>query len=124
MMPTITSAWASASSVSGREGQGNRLVSRQAAAIGPRRVESDRVEPVAELSDRGVVLRALEVIVKLIAATTTRTGLRVRSALDENRYPAGRTVSDADMDTIHLRPAAFHGEWNYSFLPRLTLPKE
>ena len=124
MMPTITSAWASASSVSGREAQGNRLVSRQTAAIGPRRVESDRVEPVAELSDRGVVLRALEVIVKLIAATTTRTGLRVRSALDENRYPAGLRVSDADMETLHLRPDAFHGEWNYSLLPRLTLPKE
>ena len=63
-------------------------------------------------------------IVKLIAATTTRTGLRVRSALDENRYPAGLRVSDADMETLHLRPDAFHGEWNYSLLPRLTLPKE
>ena len=48
---------------------------------------------------------------------------RVRSALDENHYPAGRTVSDADMDTLHLRPAAFHGEWNYALLPRLMLPE-
>ena len=63
-------------------------------------------------------------IVKLIAATTTRTGLRVRSALDRNHYPAGRTVSDADMATLHLRPNAFHGEWNYSLLPRLMLPQE
>jgi hypothetical protein len=72
---------------------------------------------------RGKPLVSHEVIVKLIAATTTRTGLRVRSALDENRYPAGRTVSDADMDTLHLRPDAFHGEWNYSLLPRLMLPQ-
>jgi hypothetical protein len=71
---------------------------------------------------RGKPLVSHEVIVKLIAATTTRTGLRVRSALDENRYPAGRTVSDADMDTLHLRPDAFHGEWNYSLLPRQRLP--
>ena len=73
---------------------------------------------------RGKPLVSHEVIVKLIAATTTRTGLRVRSALDENRYPAGRTVSDADMDTLYLRPDAFHGEWNYSLLPRLMLPQE
>jgi hypothetical protein len=73
---------------------------------------------------RGKPLVSHEVIVKLIAATTTRTGLRVRSALDDNRYPAGRTVSDADMDTLHLRPDAFHGEWNYSLLPRLMLPQE
>jgi Rhodopirellula transposase. len=70
---------------------------------------------------RGKPLVSHEVIVKLIAATTTRTGLRVRSALDDNRYPAGRTVSDADMDTLHLRPDAFHGEWNYSLLPRQRL---
>ncbi len=50
------------------------------------------------------------------------TGLRVRSALDTNAYPAGIRVPDADMDTLHLRPDAFHGEWNYSLLPRLMLP--
>ena len=66
-------------------------------------------------------LVSYEIIVKLIAAMT-RTGPRVRSSLDENRYPAGRTVSDADMDTVHLRPGAFHGEWNYSLLPRQRLP--
>ena len=73
---------------------------------------------------RGKPLVSHEVIVKLIAATTTRTGLRVRSALDENAYPAGRTVSDADMATLYLRPDAFHGEWNYSLLPRLMLPQD
>lgn len=62
-----------------------------------------------------------EVIVKLIAATTTRTGLRVRSGLDTNAYPAGVSVSDADMQTLYLRPDAFHGEWNYSLLPRQRL---
>ena len=72
---------------------------------------------------RGKPLVSHEVIVKLIAATTTKTGLKVRSGLDENAYPAGMSVSDADMDTLHLRPDAFHGEWNYSLLPRLMLPE-
>jgi transposase len=70
---------------------------------------------------RGKPLVSHEVIVKLIAATTTRTGLRVRSALDTNAYPAGVTVSDAAMETLYLRPDAFHGEWNYSLLPRQRL---
>jgi len=72
---------------------------------------------------RGKPLVSHEVIVKLIAATTTRTGLRVRSALDENRYPAGRSVSNADMDTLHISRDTFHGDWNYTLLPRLMLPQ-
>jgi len=73
---------------------------------------------------RGKPLVSHEVIVKLIAATTTRTGLRVRSGLDDNVYPAGVSVSNAEMDRLHLRPDTFHGEWNYSLLPRLMLPHE
>ncbi|MBI2776666.1 MAG: ISAzo13 family transposase [Chloroflexi bacterium] len=76
------------------------------------------------LNWRGKPLVSHEVIVKLIAATTTRTGLRVRSGLDRNAYPKGVSVSDADMATLYLRPDAFHGEWNYSLLPRLMLPQE
>ena len=73
---------------------------------------------------RGKPLVSHEVIVKLIAATTTRSGLRVRSGLDTNAYPKGVTVPEADMETIHLRRDTFHGEWNYALLPRLMLPQE
>jgi len=73
---------------------------------------------------RGKPLVSHETVVNLIAATTTRTGLRVRSELDTNAYPAGVTVSDADMEKLYLRPDTFHGEWNYVLLPRLTLPSE
>ncbi|MGH2513819.1 MAG: ISAzo13 family transposase, partial [Candidatus Limnocylindrales bacterium] len=73
---------------------------------------------------RGKPLVSHEAIVNLIAATTTRTGLRVRSELDTNAYPAGLRVSDADMKTLYLRRDDFHGEWNYSLLPRLTLPQQ
>lgn len=71
---------------------------------------------------RGKPLVSHEAIVKLIAATTTRTGLRVKSALDRNAYPKGVSVSDADMATLYLRADAFHGDWNYSLLPRQRLP--
>ncbi len=70
---------------------------------------------------RGKPLVSHEVVVNLIGATTTKTGLRIKSELDTNQYPAGRTVSDDELSTLHLRPDAFHGDWNYSLLPRLGL---
>jgi len=70
---------------------------------------------------RGKPLVSHEVIVKLIAATTTRTGLRVRSALDTNDYPKGVKVGDAEMETLYLQRDAFHGDWNYTLLPRQRL---
>ena len=71
---------------------------------------------------RGKPLVSHEVIVDLIAATTTRTGLRVRSERDTNPYPAGIRVSDGEMQTLYLTRDDFHGEWNYSLLPRQRLP--
>ena len=70
---------------------------------------------------RGKPLISHEVVVNLIAATTTRRGLKVRSALDTNSYASGLTVPDTEMETLHLRREAFHGEWNYSLLPRQHL---
>jgi hypothetical protein len=58
------------------------------------------------------------VIVNLIAATTTEKGLRVRSELDPNTYPAGVKVSDKEFAQVRLKPDAFHGEWNYAIQPR------
>jgi hypothetical protein len=72
---------------------------------------------------RGKPLTSHEVVLNLIAATTTKTGLTVRSELDMSNYPTGRTVSDADMETLNLRCDPFHGEWNYSLLPRQPLPE-
>jgi hypothetical protein len=70
---------------------------------------------------RGKPLVSHEVVVNLIGATTTRTGLRVHSELDTRPYPAGRTVSDHELEAIHLRTDPFHGEWNYALLPRAPL---
>ena len=67
---------------------------------------------------RGKPLISHEVIINLIAATTTATGLAVKSKLDSNIYPAGLKVSDQQMAELQLRRDPFHGDWNYRLLPR------
>ena len=59
-------------------------------------------------------LVSYKAIVQLIAATTTRTGLTVHCELDQNRYPKGIIVSDAEMATINITRADFQGDWNYT----------
>jgi hypothetical protein len=59
---------------------------------------------------RGRPLESLEVIVNLIAGTTTRTGLNIQAALDLGTYEKGIEVSDQEMAELHLTPADFHGE--------------
>lgn len=70
---------------------------------------------------RGKPLTNYAVILKLIAATTTEAGLTVQGQLDTNRYPAGRKISEEQMATLSIRPDSFHGEWNYTILPRAAL---
>jgi hypothetical protein len=72
---------------------------------------------------RGKPLVSHQVIVQLIAATTTKTGLKVRCQLDENTYPAGIKVSDAEMDAVNLTRHDFHGEWNYTVSPKALAPE-
>jgi hypothetical protein len=67
---------------------------------------------------RGKPLVSHAVIVSLIAATTTTTGLTVRCQLDTNTYPTGRKVSDKELATANLHREDFHGDWNYSIHPR------
>jgi hypothetical protein len=67
---------------------------------------------------RGKPLVTHEVIIQLIANTTTTTGLTVQCRLDENDYEKGIKVSDADMAALNIAPSNFHGEWNYTIAPR------
>ena len=59
-----------------------------------------------------------QVIVNLIAATTTKTGLRVRVELDPGKYPKGIKIYDREVAAIRLERDEFHGEWDYSIFPR------
>ena len=62
-------------------------------------------------------LISYRVIVDLISATTTKTGLTVRCELDSNAYPKGIVVSDQEIAEINITRDAFHGEWNYTISP-------
>ncbi len=66
---------------------------------------------------RGKPLFSHEVVVNLIAGTTTRTGLKIEAELDANAYPKGIRVTDEELEKIKIERADFHGEWNYTILP-------
>jgi hypothetical protein len=67
---------------------------------------------------RGKPLISHQVIIDLIAATTTTTGLTVKSKIDTNIYEKGLKISDQQMTELQLRREKFHGDWNYKLLPR------
>ena len=67
---------------------------------------------------RGKPLISHQVIIDLIAATTTKTGLTVKSKVDTNIYEPGLKVSNQQMAELQLRREKFHGDWNYKLLPR------
>jgi hypothetical protein len=67
---------------------------------------------------RGKPLVSHQAIVNLIASTTTRTGLKVKAALDTNQYPTKIKVTDEQLVQLKLKRHKFHGEWNYCLSPR------
>jgi len=67
---------------------------------------------------RGVPLETREIVVQSIGHTTTTTGLEVHAWLDESTYHKGRKVTNQELAECHIKPAAFHGEWNYEIHPR------
>lgn len=67
---------------------------------------------------RGKPLVSHEVIVNLISATTTKKGLQVECQLDRNSYPKGIKIPDEMMEQINIIRSDFHGEWNYTIIPR------
>jgi Rhodopirellula transposase DDE domain len=66
---------------------------------------------------RAKPLVSYRVIVNLIAATTTSSGLSVHCELDPNCYPKGIVVSDNEIAAVNIKRAKFHGEWNYTISP-------
>ena len=71
---------------------------------------------------RGRPLISHDVIINLIANTTTAQGLKIRAELDEAAYPTGVKVTDRELASVKLKPDPFHGDWNYRILP--TRPKK
>jgi hypothetical protein len=69
---------------------------------------------------RGQPLTSHEVIVNLIANTTTAKGLTLQADLDTGCYPTGIKVTAQALQDVALEPAALHGEWNYTLAPRIV----
>jgi hypothetical protein len=59
-----------------------------------------------------------QVIIQLIASTTTEKGLTAQCSLDENTYPKDIKVPEAEMAKLNIQPADFRGEWNYTIKSR------
>jgi hypothetical protein len=73
-----------------------------------------RMFSVISMNWRGRPLTSVEVIVSLIAATTTKTGLQIRAVKSDKTYNCGEKVSDEDMQRLRILTADFHPEWNYA----------
>jgi hypothetical protein len=67
---------------------------------------------------RGRPLTSYAVIVQLIGGTTTTTGLQIRAELDTRAFVTKEKVTPEQLNRVRLKPAAFHGEWNYTIVPR------
>ena len=66
---------------------------------------------------RGRPLVSHDVIINLIANTTTPAGLQIRAELDRGIYPIGLKITDAELSGLNLKVAKFHGDWNHTLLP-------
>lgn len=69
---------------------------------------------------RGKPLTSYQVIINLIASTTTKAGLVVKARLDKKRYTKGKKVPDHEMENLRIVKNKFHGEWNYTIKPKLS----
>ncbi len=66
---------------------------------------------------RAKPLESLEVVVNLIANTTTQKGLSVKARADKKTYEKGLKVTDEELTNIKLKRSAFRGDWNYTIEP-------
>jgi hypothetical protein len=82
-------------------------------------VEQDRTQHVqlVSLNWRGRPLESLEMIINLIAGTTTSTGLKLYAQLDDRTYQRAVEVTDHQLATVDITRHAFHGDWNYTTTP-------
>ena len=69
------------------------------------------------LNWRGKPLESLEIIVNLIAATTSNTGLKIYARLDDQTYERGVDVTDDQLATVNITRHPFHSDWNYTVHP-------
>jgi len=71
---------------------------------------------------RGRPLTSYQVVVDLIASTTTTTGLKVYARLDETTYPKKLKITDDELAAVNITRNDWHPEWNYVIAPRQPAP--
>ncbi|MGZ3329775.1 MAG: ISAzo13-like element transposase-related protein [Xanthobacteraceae bacterium] len=76
-----------------------------------------RMFSFVSLNWRGKPLESLEIIVNLIAATTTNAGLKIYARLDDQTYERGIDVTDHQLAAVNITRDTFHGDWNYTVIP-------
>jgi Rhodopirellula transposase DDE domain len=79
-----------------------------------------RMFSFVSLNWRGKPLESLEIVVNLIASTTTNTGLKVYAQLDDRSYERGIEITDDQLAAVNITRHTFHGDWNYTITPSLT----
>jgi hypothetical protein len=79
-----------------------------------------RLFSYVSLNWRGRPLESLQVIIDLIGATTTSTGLKVYARLDPGKYEKGIKVTDAELAAVNIVRDEFHPDWNYTIYPTTT----
>ena len=79
-----------------------------------------RMFSFVSLNWRGRPLESLQVIIDLIGATTTITGLKVYARLDPGEYVKGIKVTDTELGAVNIVGDEFHPDWNYTIKPRPT----
>jgi hypothetical protein len=95
----------------------NVYVSRFPPGTSKRNKIEHRLFSYISINWRGKPLESLLVILGLIGATTTKTGLTVKAVSDEKQYEAGIKISDDDLAKCNIIKNSFHGEWNYCIKP-------
>jgi hypothetical protein len=78
-----------------------------------------RMFSFVSLNWRGKPLESLQVVLSLISATTTSTGLKLYARLDQGTYQRGLEITDDQLATVNITRHAFHGDWNYTVSPSL-----
>ena len=68
---------------------------------------------------RAKPLTSLLVILSLIRATTTNTGMVVKAVLDEKQYQTGIKITDEQIKEWNIEKNDFQGKWNYIIKPNL-----
>ena len=71
---------------------------------------------------RGRPLTSYQIVVDLIASTTTTTGLKVYARLDETTYPKKLKITDDELAAVNITRNDWHPEWNYVIAPRQPAP--